>query len=128
MTRFATVWPGRTLRLDVEGTAFPPGKIVRWLGEVALVAVAFSATAATPVNGTPFLPVTWTLRTCRAPTGPPPVRVSSSRAGGSALKRPAFVGDALGPYQPSTSTTTSVCPLPLKRLTAPFAPPATASL
>src|SRR5205807_10414623 len=93
-----------------------------WLLDVGLVAVTFSATAATPAGGTPPRPVTWRLRTCPGPMGPPLVRVSISRAGGSALKSPALVGDGPGPYHPSTSTSTSVCPLPLKRLTMPLFP------
>src|ERR1700682_4625430 len=81
MTRFVSDWPAWKLRFEVGCGADPAGKIDRLLAELALVAVTFSATAATPAGGTPPFPVTWRLRVCPWPTGPPLLCVSSSWAG-----------------------------------------------
>src|SRR5262245_797124 len=88
----------------------------------------FTATAATPVAGTPPRPSTGTSTVCPAPTCPipfdapsivdAPARVSSRRAGTSAVKPSP---DETG-YQPCTSATTSKDPYWLKIDTRPPSP------
>ena len=91
-TRLATVWPAVKLRLEALGRAASAGWTVRWLAAVGAVVVTLRATAATPLAGTPPWPATCTVRVWPAPTAwqppsqlPVPMRVSSTRAGLTAL-------------------------------------------
>src|SRR6478735_4009883 len=58
MTELATVCPAPKLRLDASGRAAPVGHTVRYDAAVGSVTVTFSATAPTPVAGTPPRPTT----------------------------------------------------------------------
>src|SRR5687767_12140711 len=82
----ALVVPAARLSEDVLGRAWPDGQTVRYVALLGQVAVTLTATALTPVCGTPATPVT---RRSRRPPGPRgrllPSRLSCSRAGWTAM-------------------------------------------
>src|SRR5215831_3029453 len=84
-TKLATGLPGVKLTFDATGTPAPDGETVRKPGCVGASTVTLSATASTPVAGTPATFVTATSALC--PNGsatlrpPVPLRVSNTRVG-----------------------------------------------
>src|SRR4051794_36124563 len=88
---FGIVWAGMKLRFDAVGRLAPAGYTVRNPAMVGLVTVTLSATAPTPVAGTPPRPTTVRLTDAAEWIGPRPpdkpsivgwpLRVSMSRAG-----------------------------------------------
>ncbi len=85
-TELGTVRPAGKLTVEVLGREVSPGQTVRKPPLVALTAVMLRATEPTPVAGTPPVPRTVTFRVAPAPTAPPVLRVSRSRAGVRAWK------------------------------------------
>ncbi len=69
---FAAVSPATKLRFDEFGFAASDGKTVMNDGADGLVTVTFTATAATPVAGTPPRPRTVTSVRESGPRGPEP--------------------------------------------------------
>src|ERR1700682_758996 len=97
-TRFGTVCPAEKFKLDTTAGVAPVGNTGGELGAEALVTVTLSTTPDTPDDGTPPWPVSWTSIEARAPSradaAPTPLRVSSTRSGGSGLKKPSTPGVA----------------------------------
>src|SRR6266700_2797773 len=101
-TRFGTAAADCTFRFDVNGLATPAGHTVTDPGADAFTAVTFNTTAVAS-GGTPATPATCTSNGAPATTGatgteaagahdPPPVRVSNTRHGSSAVYAAAPVG------------------------------------
>src|SRR6266581_3925558 len=106
-TRFGTAAADCTFRFDDNGLATPAGHTVTDPGADAFTAVTFNTTAVASA-GTPATPATCTCNGTPATTGatgteaagahdPPPVRVSNTRHGSSAV-----YNDAAPPSRTST--------------------------